>query len=167
MEDIESMTARQMLDRRMSAEQEASRLIGQIVFAFSRFVQSLHLCVAWHDEGKRLSYYPEIAGDLMAAKLIRLIVDQARLRFGEGTDRYMKYGAWSERADRVRIERNIIMHSTWSIEAYGRHAIAVSTPVLVEPAEVHIYTMERLAGIITECGAVSSELSRLRHHYPL
>jgi len=155
------------MERRHSTEQEVSRLIGQLVFAFSRLVQGLHLCAAWHDEGRHLHAYPSIAEDLGAAKLITRIREQARQRFGEGSEPYLEYRAWSKRADAVREQRNIIMHSTWSIEAYGRHATAISTPVLVEPASTHTYSVQQLLELCEACGTVASELSRLRKRYPL
>lgn len=166
MEDLESLTLYQMMERRNSTEQEVSRLIGQLVFAFSRLVQGLHLCVAWHDDGRQLRAYPSVAQDLGAAALIKRIKEQAALRFGESVP-YQEYAAWSERADEIRQHRNIIMHSTWSVEAYGRHAIAISTPVFVEPARTHTYSVQQLVELCEACSAVQSELSRLRKRYPL
>lgn len=80
MEEEDSLTANQMLARRSSAEQEASRLIGQLVFAYSRFVGGLHLCVAWRNDGMDLHRHAAIAEDLVAADLIRRIERQAATR---------------------------------------------------------------------------------------
>jgi hypothetical protein len=167
MEEIESLTISQMLARRSSAEQEASRLIGQLVFAFSRLVSNLHLCVAWHNDGKNIDRYGEIAGDFAAADLIKSIERQAASRFGEDSKRHKKYKYWAARAHEIREQRNIIMHSRWSIEPYGRHATAVSTPIFVEPQNELVYTLGKLADICADCELLTSDLVHLRTEHPL
>lgn len=167
MEEEESLTANQMLARRSSAEQEASRLIGQLVFAYSRFVSGLHLCVAWHNDGMDLHRHAAIAEDLVAADMIRRIERQAATRFGEDSKRHTKYKHWAKRAHHIREQRNIIMHSRWSIEAYGRHATAIPTPVFVQPQVEVVYTLGRLADICGDCELLTAELSELRAQYPL
>ncbi|WP_443096706.1 hypothetical protein ACTT2I_16625 [Stenotrophomonas sp. PUT21] len=167
MEDIESLTIGQMLARRSSAEQEASRLIGQLVFSFSRLVNNLHLCVAWHNDGKDLDRYGDAAGDLAAADLIKRIERQAASRFGEDSKRHKKYKYWTARAHKIREQRNIIMHSRWSIEPYGRHAVAISTPIFVEPKNELVYTLGTLADICADCEQLTNELAQLRTEHPL
>jgi len=167
MEEIGSLTINQMLVRRASTEQEASRLIGQLVFAFSRLVTGLHLCVAWHNDGKDVMKYGEIAEDFAAADLIRGIERQAESRFGKESEQHKKYRYWAARAHKIREQRNIIMHSRWSIEAYGRHAIAVSTPVFVEPESPVTYTLGALADICSDCDVLTNDLAQLRQKYPL
>ena len=167
MEDTSSLTAYQMLARRSSAEQEFSRIIGQVVFAFSKLVNNLHLCVAWHNDGKDLDNYGEVAEDLVAAELIRRIERQAAARYGENSEQHRKYKQWAFRAHKVREQRNIIMHARWSIEPYGRHAIAVSTPVFVEPENSIIYTTGALLDVCSDCNFVAEELMQLKHKYRL
>ena len=167
MEEVDSLTVNQMLARRTSAEQEVSRLIGQLVFSFSKLVSNLHLCVAWHDDGKHLDSYGKIAEELVAAELIKRIEGQAAVRFGESSKRHMKYKYWSIRAHQVREQRNIIMHSRWSIEPYGRHAIAITTPFFVEPQRSMIFTTGALADIYSNCESLVHELVTLRNEHPL
>lgn len=167
MDEAEALTINQMLARRSSAEQEVSRLIGQLVFAFSRLVNNLHLCVAWHNDGKDLDRYGDVAGSFAAAELIKKIEHQAAARFGEDSKRHKKYKLWAVRAHKMREQRNIIMHSRWSIEPYGRHAIAVPSPIFVEPQEELVYSLGKLADICADCELLTSELAELRRAYPL
>lgn len=167
MEDVDRLTGCQMLARRASAEQEISRVIGQLIFAFSRLVDSLHLCVAWHNDGTDVASYGETAQDAVAARLIRQIERQAATRFGEGSRPHGRYTTWAVRAHAVRQHRNIVMHARWGMEAYGRHAVATTTPVFVEPQQSVIYTAGRLVDICTDCDELARELSRLRQDHPL
>lgn len=64
MEDLSSMTASERLAKRDAVRNEVASLIGQLVFNYSQFVTSLHLCMAWRDEGKGLEGYPSVAVDL-------------------------------------------------------------------------------------------------------
>lgn len=167
MEDFSSMTASEMFARRNTAENEISGIIGQLVFNYSRFVTGLHLCVAWHNEGKDLDSYPSIAEDLAAADLLKRIEKQALTKLGDTSVGFKKYKSWLRRAHQVRETRNIVMHSRWGIEPYGRHAIATSTPVFVEPAKEIIFTADRLRQLCQACDKLREELNKLREEHPL
>lgn len=166
MEDSDSMTASEMFARRDATENEISGLIGQLVFNYSRFVTGLHLCVAWHNEGKDLDRYPSIAEDLAAADLLRRIEKQALTKLEDKSTGLKKYKSRLRRAHQVRETRNIVMHSRWGIEPYGRHAIATS-PVFVEPPKEVIFTVDQLRQLCQACEKLSSELNELREEYPL
>lgn len=162
MEDLSSITASEMLARRHIAESEFADLIGQFVFQYSRFVTGLHLCVAWHNEGRDLDNYGTIAEDLGAAELLKKIEKQARAKLGDQSVGFKKYKTWLVRAHRLREVRNTIMHSRWGIEAYGRHAIAIPTPIFVEPAKEIILTSDQLRDTCRSCEELASELYALR-----
>ncbi|GAA0887671.1 hypothetical protein [Rhodanobacter soli] len=167
MEDFDSMTASEMFARRDATENEISDLIGQLVFNYSRFVTGLQLCVAWHNEGKDLDSYPSIAEDLAAADLLKRIEKQALAKLRDTSTGFKKYKSWLHRAHQVRETRNIVMHSRWGIEPYGRHAIAISTPVFVEPAKEIIFTADQLRQLCQTCEKLSVELNKLREEHPL
>jgi hypothetical protein len=167
MEDLSSVTSIEMFARRDAAESEISGLIGQLVFRYSRFVTGLHLCVAWHNEGKDLGNYPSIAQDLAVADLLSKIEKQALTKLGRASVGFKKYKTWLSRAHQIRESRNIVMHSRWSIEAFGRHAIAISTPVFVEPAKEIIFTADQLRQLCQTCDKLMGELNRLRDEHPL
>ncbi len=167
MEDISSLTGYQMLFRLAMAEQEVSKLIGQLVFAYSKLVNNLHVCVAWHNDGRDIDKYGKIAEDLAAAELIKRIERQAETQFGKDSEQHRRYKYWATRAHKVREQRNIIMHARWSIEPYGRHAIATSTPVFVEPPNTIVYTTGALADICSDCDYLAEELMQLKNKYPL
>jgi len=59
------------------------------------------------------------------------------------------------------------VHSRWSIEAYGRHAVAVTTPVFVEPAKEIIFTADQLRRVSQACETLRGELNGLREKHPL
>jgi hypothetical protein len=166
MKDFGSITINEMLQWREAAELEVSRLIGKLVFSYSRFVTGLHYCVAWMNLGRDLDTYGSIAEDLVAATLIRKIERHAAAYFGEGSKRHKKFAAWTERAHALREKRNIVMHASWSIEAYGRHAIAVSTPVFVDPPRVITFSADDLLGLSNTCDQLTTELYRLRRAHP-
>jgi hypothetical protein len=167
MEDLSSMTSVEMFARRDAAESEISGLIGQLVFNYSRFVTGLHLCVAWHNDGKDLDNYPSIAQDLAVADLLSRIEKQALAKLGRTSGGFKKYKTWLCRAHQLRETRNIVMHSSWSIEAFGRHAIAISTPVFVEPVKEIIFTADQLRKLGQTCHTLMGELNRLRDEHPL
>lgn len=166
-EDFSSMPAAEMFARRDAARSEIARLIGQLVFDYSRFVTALHLCVGWHGGGKDLDTYPSIAGDLVVADILKKIEKQVRSELGPGSDGGKMYKAWLRRAHKLRETRNVIMHSRWGIDAFGRHAIAITTPVFVEPPNEVVFTVEDLRKSCQDCEMLSAELSKLREEYPL
>ena len=166
MEDVSSMTASEMLARRDAGEKEISGLVGQFVFNYSRFVTGLHICVAWHNDGKDLASYPSVAEDLAVADLLRKIEKQGRIKLGGGSVGFKKIKRWLRRAHQLRETRNIIMHSRWGIEPYGRHAIATST-VFVEPAKEVVFTADQLRQLCRACDELKDELHQLCEENPL
>jgi hypothetical protein len=167
MEDFSSMTAIEMLARRDAARNEIASLIGQLVFNYSQFVTALHICVAWHSDGKDLDSYPSIAEDLAAADLLKRIEKQALGELGGGSVGLKKYRVWLRHAHQLRETRNIIMHSRWEIEPHGRHAIATATPVFVEPAKEIVFSANQLRNLCETCVNLRDELNKLREAYPL
>lgn len=167
MEELDSIPAYEMFARRDATEKEVASLLGQLVFAYSRFVTGLHLCVAWHNDGKGLDNYGAIAEDLAAANLLKMIEKQAQTKLGKTSVGFKKYKVWLRRAHQLRDIRNKIMHSRWGIEPYGRHAIAVSTPVFVVPVKEHVFTTERLRDVCGTPEKLIIELNQLRKEYPL
>ena len=167
MKDLASMTGLEMDAKRDITENEVSGLLGRLVFAYSRFVTGLHLCVAWHNHGKDLDNYGAIADDIAVADLLSRIEKQAYSILGENSAAFKKYKRWLRQAHKLRETRNIIMHSRWGIEPYGRHAIAVSTPVLVKPAKEHAFTADRLRNLCDTSETLIEELNQLREKYPL
>lgn len=167
MEDFDSMPAYEMFDRRETTEKEIASLLGQFVFAYSRFVTELHLCVAWLNDGKSRANYGAIAEDLAAANLLKMIDKQVQTKLGKASVGFNKYKIWLRRAHQLRNIRNTIMHSRWGIEPYGRHAIAFSTPVLVKPVKELIFTTDRLRDVCGTPEKLIIELNQLRKEYPL
>lgn len=167
MEDFSAMPAHEMLARRNAVRDEIAGLIGQFVFSYSRFVTGLHLCVAWHNDGDALDSYPAVAGDLAVADVLNRIEKQVAIKIASESCAAENYASWLVRAHQVRRTRNAIMHSRWNMEAYGRHAIATSTPILVEPATELIFTAQQLRQCCQDCEELSDELGRLRANHPL
>lgn len=156
-----------MFARRDATEKEVSALIGQLVFAYSRLVTGLHLCVAWLNDGKELDAYGTKAEDLAAADLIRKIEAQAKTKLGVKSAYFISYESWTRRAHAIRELRNVVMHSRWVIEPYGRHAIAAPTPIFVEPAKELTFTADQIRYACSECDSLTRELNRLRKECPL
>jgi hypothetical protein len=156
-----------MLARRDATEREVAAAIGKLVFIYSRFVTGLHLCVAWLEDGKHLKDYPEVAESLVVAELLKRIEKRASAKFGRQSSGFRAYKNWLRRAHQLREVRNIVMHSRWGIEPYGRHAIAVSTPVFVEPPEETTFTADQLQVICERCSQLIGDLNGLREAHPL
>ena len=166
-DEFDTMTAREMMARRAAAEQEIARLIGLFLFAYSRFVTAVHLAVAWFDHGAALDEHAERAGALSVGHLLKCIRERAQDRIPEKSKGWVSYIQWCDRANALRAARNDIAHARWGIEAYGRYAIAVTTPVLVEPAKQREFTAAQLQALSKECSELVEELSALRKAFPL
>ena len=166
-EAFDTMTAREMMARRAAAEQEIARLIGQVLFAYSRFVSAVHLGVAWLDHGGALDAHRERAGALSVGHLLQAIRDRVRGRLSDKPEGAARYIRWCDRASVLRAARNDIAHARWGMEAYGRHAIAVTTPVLVDPPEQREFTAAQLRDLCEQCSGLANELSELRRSFPL
>ncbi|HEY5972201.1 MAG TPA: hypothetical protein VIT22_09535 [Pseudoxanthomonas sp.] len=166
MKDFGSLTGNEMFARREAAEKVLSELIGKLVFKYSRLVTGLHLCVAWHDEGKGLGNYGAIADDLAVAELLKRIENQARTKLGNNSREFKKYRVWVRRAHELRVFRNLLMHSRLEIEAYGRHAIATSS-IFVEPVRATNFTIDELEKSCNTCDMLINDLYALRREHPL
>jgi hypothetical protein len=166
MDDFSTMTGSEMLARRKAAEEEIAGILGQFIFKYSRFVTALHCCVAWHNDGKDVHGYRELAEDLASAELLKRIEKQATAKLANNLAVHKKYKDWLRLAHQLRETRNLIMHSRWGIEAYGRHAIAAS-PIFVEPVREKTFTTEALKQICDQCERLSEELYKLRDAHPL
>lgn len=156
-----------MFARRDATEAEVAALIGRLVFAYSRLTSALHYCVAWQNDGASVDTYGERAEGRSTAELIKQIQAQAEARYGCSSPAFEKYGAWAGRANAAREFRNVIMHSRWGIEPYGRHAIAVSTPPFVQPIKQHIISSSELKAACEDCDSLVHELGELRRAYSL
>lgn len=167
MEDFDSMPGDEVFARREITEKEVASLLGQTIFAYSRFATELHLCVAWLNEGKNRADYISKAEDLAVAELLKILEKQATVTLEQESLGFKRYTAWLYRAHQLRKIRNTIMHSRWGIDHYGRHAIAVSTPVLVTPTKEHIFTLEKLNNVCHTADELINELNLLRKEHPL
>jgi lysophospholipase L1-like esterase len=166
MENISLMTGAEMFARRDAIGAEVAALIGRFVFAYSRLNSALHYCVAWHNDGANLEIYSERAEGLSVAGLIKQIETQAKARYGHNSLAFQRYSAWASRAHAAREFRNLIMHSRWGIEPYGRYAIAVSTPPFVQPISERIISASQLETARATCDSLANELGALRHAFP-
>ena len=167
MEDLGSMTLAETFARRDATEESVASAIGRLVLAYARLNSALHYCVAWHNDGAELDSYGNRAEDLSVAELISKTDAQAKSRYGSTSDAYLQYRTWASKAHATRELRNLIMHSRWGIESFGRHAIAISTPPFVEPMREHVISTEELEAARRTCIDLASELGKLRDKYPL
>lgn len=165
-EDLGALTGFELFARRQAAEAAIAQGIGKLVFQYSRLISALHLCVAWHDEGKGLDSYGDTASDLAAWELLNRIERQARAKLAEEPAALKLYLAWLRRVHAVRTFRNLLMHSRLGIESYGRYAIATST-IFVEPPTTTNITVEDLEAQCDACDKLMSDLSKLRREHPL
>ena len=166
-DDFDTMPAYEMMARREAAEQETALLIGQFLFAYSRFVTATHLAVAWLGGGAALDAHRERARGYSVSDLLKALRARANAQLASGSDDLSRYTSWCDRADVLRATRNDIAHARWGMEAYGRHAIAVTTPVLVDPPEQREFTAAQLRDLCEECSGLANELSTLRRSFPL
>ena len=167
MEDLGSMTLAETFARRDVTEENVASAIGRLVLAYARLSSALHYCVAWHNDGASLDSYGNRAEDFSVAELINRTDAQAKSRYGSRSDVYHKYRTWAGKAHATRELRNLIMHSRWGIESFGRHAIAISTPPFVEPRKEHVISTEELDAARRTCIDLATELGKLREKYPL
>ena len=167
MEDFSSMTGAEMFARRDATEQAVASVIGQLVFAYAKLNSALHYCVAWHNDGADLDSYGNQAESLSVAELINRIEAQAKYRYGSDSAAYKQYKSWTKKAHATRDLRNLIMHSRWGIETYGRHAIAISTPPFVEPQKERIVSTVELMTARDICINLANDLGALRQQFPL
>ncbi|GAB6197332.1 hypothetical protein [Lysobacter xanthus] len=167
MEDLDALPAYEMMARRHAAEKEIGDLLGQLVFGYSRFVDAINLCVGWRNNGSDLENVKKASEATGTFQLLQMLDAYAREAFGAKASSYKKYRVWLAKAHRLREQRNLLMHSRWYIEAYGRHATAISTPILVEPVVSHVITPDVLRDLCATCGNLVKELSKLRAEHPL
>lgn len=167
MEDPTTLLAHERAERQRVTESQIVALLGEFIFRYSDFVTALHFCVAWHDWGATLDNYGDIADDLGTADLLARIRKQVQLKYGQDKVAFDKYSKWLMKANALRVVRNVIAHSRWKIEPYGRYGVAITTPVFVDPQIEQHFTVERLRELRESIHPLISELNKLRHTYYL
>lgn len=166
MSEIE-LTAAELWSRREALETDAATLLGRMLFEFSRLDVNLGLCLVWVDCGASLVSRSKTVADYnMNAKLEELAKAVAS-RLPAGSKRHTAYKNWLERAHKVRVQRNDLVHGRWGVEAINNQVVNIlGLPTSDSQREIR-YTLDELAAINDELRYLQIELSRLREHWPL
>ncbi|MBS0340660.1 MAG: hypothetical protein JSS56_09035 [Proteobacteria bacterium] len=160
------MTAGEIWARRDSLEAEAASLLGHMLFEFSRIDVNLGLCLVWVDDGAKLeSLTPTVAGLTFHNKL-QMLVDHVKAKLPSGSKRRAAYDRWIERMNKVRLQRNQLVHGRWIPEGHLNKVVnVVGLPTGAQ--EAIEYSIEELSAVNDELRDLERELRRLRTHWPL
>lgn len=161
------ITAGELLARRDVLETEAATLLGRMLFEFSRLDMNLGLCLVWVDGGTRLDSLTKTVTDYNMNTKLDELAKAVERKLPIGSKRHSAYKKWLERAHKVRLQRNDLVHGRWGVDAVNNQVINVlGLPTSDLQREVR-YSIADLAAINHELGYLQLELSRLREHWPL
>lgn len=164
---MSEITAGELWARKEALEQEAATILGRMLFEFSRLDVNLGLCLVWVDSGAKLKGLSEAVADLnLNGKLVELS-KYVEAKLPIGSKRRKSYSAWLERAHKVRLKRNELVHGRWGVEARINKVVNVLGLPTSDSQRVHEYTIEELAAINEELRYLQRELARLRENWPL
>jgi hypothetical protein len=156
--NLADIPAWRMMEMRADGQREIATAIGEFLFAYSRFVTDLHLCVAWQGRGAEA----RTTKDLGVAALLGAIEDHGRASIAADSTPKEEFERWLGAAHRLRNIRNVLVHSRFGIEAYGRFMELVSTPVRVEPIDSRNFTAGDLRQLCEELPQLSARLAHFR-----
>lgn len=141
-------------------EDEAARLLGQLLFAFGRLEASLGFFLTWgrDDWPGALDQCHEQC--TFAGKL-DLVLQWAGQRYADDVDAYNKCAAWYMAADSVREVRNRLAHGRWGF-AYGAQVVANVSGLPGSPSQdERRYSLNQLENEVLEVRRVQAEFEEL------
>ncbi|MEQ1621199.1 MAG: hypothetical protein ABL919_07305 [Methylococcales bacterium] len=164
---MNELTLGEMMARKDALENEAAKLLGHMLFEFSRLDMNLGLCLVWVDGGTKLESLTKTVSDqCMSAKLVELS-KHVDAKLPTGSNRHKAYQAWLARTNKVRQQRNELVHGRWGIDPYNNTVINVLGLPTLEAQRSVEYTVDELAAINDELRSLQRELSKLREQWPL
>ncbi|WP_194725886.1 hypothetical protein [Noviherbaspirillum malthae] len=132
-------------------EIEASKVVGQIVFALSRMEFNLGLCLRNLVGGQDVeAVNPLIARLSFKAKLDALL-DVVKHKFSTEAECIGELKAWHAKMDEVRISRNSFVHGRWGTLAAAQEVVNVSPGLPnAAPQKETRYSLDDLAEELEE-----------------
>jgi hypothetical protein len=162
-----NLTGYQMEERRKRLEEEASRLLGQMLFEFGRLDMQVNLCAVWVDEGNRLDELTARVEGMTFGEKLEFLETTVEASFPKHSKPYNAYTAWLKRTHRARRQRNELAHGRWGIEAKDNLIVNVHGLPTSANQRSRGYTIVELEGILTELQRLQTELNNLRKQHPL
>jgi len=161
------VTAGDLWARREQLEEAAARVLGRMLFEFSRLDMAAGLCAVWVEGGQKLEQLNRTVPEMNFNGRLRFIEATVLARLPAGSKRQKAYLAWLERAHAAREKRNELVHGRWGIEPDVNQLVnVVGLPTSPEQREVR-YTVADLEQALGELCWLQTELHRLRMHWPL
>lgn len=160
-------TGKEIMAARESLESGAAKLLGRMLFEFSRLDVSLGLCLVWVENGKNLEKLTKkVEAEGFAARLARLEkqVNKATASESEARAAYLQ---WISSARHIRLTRNDLVHGRWGVEPIkGQIVNVVGLPTSLNQRSIE-YSLAELEQVLTEIVQVQKTLSTLRSRWPL
>ena len=153
--------------RRSELENEAAKLLGQMLFAFSRLDMNLGLCLVWVGGGVELERRTEIIASYNINAKLNELDREVDARFPSDSDGYRAYKSWLDRAHKIRLQRNELVHGRWGVDPVINRIVNIQGLPTSGSQKTEEYDLDGLASVNGELGWLEAELSRIRRQWPL
>jgi hypothetical protein len=156
----------QTAPHRAAFEKEAASLLGFVIFEWSRLEMELGLALVWQGEGCTLEKQTSDVGkEAFSERLLRL-KSYVKSKYPD-TAAMQAYDAWTDRADKLRLVRNALVHGRWGISpSTGTVANIAGLPTSGGQIETR-YTLAGLEEIVGAMKTLRGSLGQLVRDWPL
>lgn len=162
---IDSWTGTQIAAARSALQQQAEQALGRFLFAYAQLESGLDLCLVWADQGAQLEQRTRSIERLNFAGKLGLLRMHAGLLPSAAARR--AYGDWIARADRVRVQRNVLVHGRLGVDVRRASLCVAVSRATSFPVESVEFGMHELGQMVDEASSLFRELSGLRTDHPL
>ncbi len=147
-------------------ETSAATVLGRIIFEFSRLDMNLGLTLVWAHEGSNLEELTSKIVDYSFHKKLDCLRDLSLGKYSGNPRAKRAYADWLELADKIRSQRNDLIHGRWGVEA--RSALVVNVVGLPTGEQyVRHYTIPELERVLAQLKQLQRQLSDLGSSYPI
>jgi hypothetical protein len=155
-----------VVKERSDLENEAARLLGFMIFEYSRMEMDLGLFLAWADEGRSLDHNSkQVADTTFNERLVRLR-KAVLVRHADPPTVISAYENWLDEAHALRELRNSLFHGRWGVETSKQVVVnVVGLPTHAQTATR--YSICDLQAALESMRKARKRLEELRSLWPV
>jgi hypothetical protein len=166
---MKAWTGIEIAEEHERLESESAKILGHLVFEYSRLEMEVGLVLAWTDEGRELERLTNEVGDFnLKKKLDRLeALVTAKYAVVASTESATPYAAWLAEANRLRALRNQFFHGRWGISPVKQEVFNV-VGLPTSPAQREVgYSISDLQAVLESLRALRRQLMSLSKSWPV
>jgi hypothetical protein len=166
---MKAWTGIEIAEEQERLESESAKILGRLVFEYSRLEMELGLTLAWTDDGRELERLTSEIGDFNLKRRLGRLEAEVKTKYGDvkGAEARKGYADWLGEANRLRTLRNQFFHGRWGISAVRQQVFNV-VGLPTSPAQREVgYSISDLEGVLESVRMLRRQLMKLNKSWPV